>query len=162
MSAQENDIKLAYALLDGIPRRDKKGLPVQDYLKGVEEKAARQALARLLASEEPLDSLVRRLLAGLFDHDFRLPMVSGAPETRKFAADRLIIFKRVSRRNAEDRRRLMLGIEFWKAMGSPQKGEKIARGIQAKALEAVAEKFKVDDKTIRNAWKFVQTTPWID
>jgi hypothetical protein len=64
---QLEDLRAAYLLLGGTEVLDKKGLPTRRYLTAKEEVPARRALVRLLRSPEPLDSLVRRMLAALFD-----------------------------------------------------------------------------------------------
>jgi hypothetical protein len=163
MSASEEElVGAAYCLLGGFASRDEGGLPRQEYLKknSPEEKAARRALALLLVSDKPLDSMIRRQLAGLFDPEFEY---STRPRDEKNkAVERRIVFEQPNRRAVEHNRRLLLGYELWVEMGKP-KGAKPKRGVQAKAIEALQlayQSSKLDDKTIRNAYKYFLKTHW--
>jgi hypothetical protein len=66
-ASERADLDAAYLLLAGDTIKNAKGLLEKSYLAGREELAARQALARLLRSQKPLDSLLRLMLAALFD-----------------------------------------------------------------------------------------------
>ena len=61
------DLEAGYTLLVGDTARDKKGRLTKLYLNGDAEIEARRALARLLRNGKPLDSLLRHMLACLFD-----------------------------------------------------------------------------------------------
>lgn len=63
----EADLLRAYLLLAGDMVKRENGLLEKRYLKGREELEPRKAIARLLRSGEPVDSMLRHLLAALFD-----------------------------------------------------------------------------------------------
>jgi hypothetical protein len=160
-SQEFKDLCAAYALLEGIDARDSSGLPRQEYLSegSEDEKAARTSIARLLASDQPLDGLLRRLLAGLFDNSFCFS-TRPSPDGIKFPADRLITFTRQSRRNVEHNRRLFLGFEMLTAMGFPKDLDNVPRGVQAKALREIRSKYNVTDRTAREALQYVRKAGW--
>jgi hypothetical protein len=153
-------VRQAYDLLGGVDARDSKGLPRQAYLQGKEEKLARRALALLLLSDKPLDSMIRRQLAGLFDSDFEY---STRPNDEKNkAVERRIVFTRPSRRAIEHNRRLQLGFELWLRMGRPKKDEKLKRGAQTKAVEEMQGHYQsLDRKTITGAYEYAIKTKWV-
>jgi hypothetical protein len=66
-----SDLRQAYKLLGGYQGNDRRNLPQKKYLEygSPEEMEARQALGRLLRSQQPLDSEIRLLLTGLFDRE---------------------------------------------------------------------------------------------
>jgi hypothetical protein len=160
--SEEKLVAAAYALLKGIPSRDSNGLPRQKYLEADsrEEKEARRAMAILLASDKPLDGLVRRLLAGLFDPEFEYSI--RPKEEKNKAVERRIVFTQPGRRAVEHNRRLRIGFELWCAMGEPKKGEKPKRGVQAKAIEKLQLAYpSLDEKTIRDAYEYAKKTRWV-
>jgi hypothetical protein len=155
-------VRLAYALLGGIPSQDDKGLPKQKYIEenSPAEKAAREALATLLVSDKPLDSLVRYLLAGLFDPRFHY---STRPrhDKNKYEAERQLRFTKQSRRSVEHNRRLKIGYELWLRMGKPKKDAVLDRGTKTRAIEELIEAYRVDEKTIRDSYDYALKTGWI-
>jgi hypothetical protein len=66
-----DDLSEARALLGGYVEEDAKGRRHLKYLRpgSPEERSARQALARVLRANDPLDRQLRTRLAGLFDPD---------------------------------------------------------------------------------------------
>jgi hypothetical protein len=159
---EEKLVAAAYALLAGIAEHDEHRLPNQKYLEALspEERAARRALAMLLASDNPLDSLIRRLLAGLFDPTFEF---STRPKGKNAkAVERRLEFTQPSRRAVEHNRRLQIGFELWCAMGKPKIGAVPKRGTKASAIGKLVEKYGIDEKTIRDAYKYATRTLWID
>jgi hypothetical protein len=65
----DDDVGLAYMLLDGIFGSDSRGRPKDSLLKAGDalEIEARQAITRLLRTQEPLDWQIRNTLADMFD-----------------------------------------------------------------------------------------------
>jgi hypothetical protein len=160
-SPQElQQLRQAFSLLGGISVRDDKGLPRLIYLEKGKEKVARRAIAQLLASEGPLDGLLRHMLAGLFDRDFFLHPYPGADGALKFPQEREIRFSKASRRSIDRNRRLFIGFELWKKMGRPK--EPPARSVQAKACAALAEIYDLDVSTIGKAYRYLLRTKWVD
>jgi hypothetical protein len=158
---EERLVGVVYDLLGGVGSRDAKGLPRQKYLKenSPEEKHARRALAMLLASDEPLDPLVRRLLAGLIDSEFEY---STRPKAEKDkAVERRIVFTQPSRRAVEHNRRLQVGFEFWLEMGKPKPGENLSRGKKAAAIRKIMDKYEVSSKMITDAYSYAMKTGWV-
>jgi hypothetical protein len=155
---EENDVRLAYILLGGCAPKDKKGLPVQKYLRAgsSEELECRRALARLLSSPKPLDSLVRQLLAGLFDPTFAVKIGRD-----KFPIDRQIRFTTASRRSREGQKRLQIGHEIKKELESLRQQAKKpnARKVTA-AVKAVAKAREISDGSAWNGWKEMRKRGW--
>jgi hypothetical protein len=67
-----DDLQQAIMLLAG-RHKWSKGLPSKEYLTGNDEFVARKALVRLLRSSDPLDHVIRRQLAALFDRETEVP-----------------------------------------------------------------------------------------
>ena len=84
------DLRLAIALLDGVwtaecanpALKNDDRFPGKRYLSGQAEIQARQAIGRLLRSDQPLDSALRDHLAELFDGDEPYISFDGTPKAR--------------------------------------------------------------------------------
>jgi hypothetical protein len=164
------DLKLAYDLLAGIPAKDEKGLPVQKYFEAGsrDELEARQALARLLRNGKPLDSLVRVLLADMFDpapYAYFTKSTMFPAEARERVPDRQIYFKNVGRRSREDVRRRKLAYEVWQAAKvAREDSSKAAKngGSIEDAVAAVAEKYGISEASVWNAWRQFKSERWAE
>jgi hypothetical protein len=156
-SNEEDLVGAAYRLLKGTASRDENGLPRQKYLEenSLEEKAGRRALALLLGSDKPLDGLIRRQLAALFDPAFR------PKDEENKAPERRIEFTQPSRRAVEHNRRLFIGFQLWLKMGMPKKDDVLDRGTKARATKELSARYQIDESTIGKAYKYAMTTRWI-
>src|SRR5262249_4023562 len=119
----EADIRLAYDLLAGVSEDDEN----------------RRALARHLRSQQPVDTLVRRVLAALF-----YPQPGPAPHSRIGPVERRLVFKNPRGSTHDHNHALKIADEvltLWQRDG----------GTKTDAILAVAEKNNVEQRTIERA-----------
>jgi hypothetical protein len=151
------DIRAAYDLLEGIGDTDEKGLPVAAYLEEetTREIEARKALARLLRNGRPLDSLVRHLLAGLFDPTpYEYVTKSGLPDVaQSHKADRQLYFKNPSRRTRQNNRHLKIAFEVGLIANNDEKVDS--------AISDVAKRYGISKDIVWKAWMKFRDSPWI-
>ena len=149
------DIKAAYDLLEGICDTDEKGLPVAAYLEegSSREIEARKALARLLRNGSPLDSLVRHLLAVLFDPTpYEYETKGGGPSIAQWRyPTRRLVFKGVPGRKRGYLKRLKLAEDVREnILRNNSEHKKIS---VEEAIAQVADKYGISDKTVWDAWE---------
>lgn len=127
---------LCLAYLSGYTTYDERGLPRKEYLaKGSEvEREARETLAFLLRSQEPLDRELRNVLAALFDPQLSHPV-----------AVREVQFKMRNRGQTKNHdANTAIAWCVWEAARS---GKTISAGV----AEAV-ERFERDESTVLKLW----------
>ncbi len=130
------DRELILRLLRGVEDFDAGGWPILRYPEAgsIEEHTAREALARLLRSNIPLDHSIRGALANLIDPDSFLI----GHRTRQ------IQIKTVGKKGRADGKRYVLAEEVWQAL---------RKGSTVEAAQAeIAEKYRIHEKTVMNAW----------
>lgn len=134
---EEWDYGLAIGLLTGGWDEEKKA---KRYYAADEEKLARNALARLLRSQKPLDAALRRQLAALFEYEHEQPPYSsfaGAMERRL-----VFEFRRTGKPDVT-LRNLHLASDYCSAVKS---------GLpHQKALALICKKYGVSDTTVKEA-----------
>jgi hypothetical protein len=149
------DLKLAIGLLAGFSKRIEDGLPTWQYFKGECEIEPRRALARLLRNQKPLDSLVRCLLAALFDP---------GPKEPRYASffgpvDRQLVFTKPGGR--EDAKTAMIVFEIMQCLErDTRKDHRGDQGIETKrpirigeAIAGVAQKFNIGERGVEEMWR---------
>jgi transcriptional regulator with XRE-family HTH domain len=156
-AATEVDVKRALELFEGFLTTDRHGLPEQRFLKGDDETAGREALARLLRSHEPLDKQLRLLLAGHFDGRSYSHGASRGPAAsipQELRPKRRLEF--ASRRGniSEDQRTFKIGAEILRLL------DENPRLKVDKAKEEVAIKYKLSEDSVKKAWEALNKRGW--
>jgi hypothetical protein len=149
----ERDLWAAYMLLVGDTVRDEKGRLTKLYLNGDAEIEARRALARLLRNGKPLDSLLRHMLACLFDsRPTGDPVVDTLLDTNPI--ERQLVFKR-DRGSGEQamRHREIAEKVFAERYKHPDKSVTDIEGEVANDLEISEETVKAATHRFRNRFK---------
>jgi hypothetical protein len=137
----KNDLSLARTLLDGFIEYDKRGLPQQKYLTKTDDREARQAIARVLLSERPLDRQLRDRLAYLFACE---PLPGEWP----LLPERRLIFKFRSKPHDSVR-----DTHIAKYVHDEIVSRKIT---EEEAFESAAEKFKMTEHNVKRIWQRFQ------
>lgn len=146
-----DDLKLSIGLLGGVHDVGKDGLPKKRYLSGNQEFVARKALARLLRSSNPVDGVVRSLLAALIDPEGEVPPYSSfdlAPIERRI----VITGRQRGGGMIQNLRRLELAVAVTASMqrNSAQKRDD--------AIHEVAERFSVSTRKVEEALAYLGKT----
>jgi hypothetical protein len=153
MTDREADVKAAYTLLVGDTVRDEKGRLTKLYLNGDAEIEARRALARLLRNRKPLDSLLRHMLACLFDsRPTGDPAVDALLDTNPI--ERQLVFTRgEGRGNQAMRHREIAEKVFAERYKHPNKSVTEIEGEIANELGISEQTIKVASHRFRNRFK---------
>lgn len=150
-AAKERDLELAIELFDGIQVPDKNRLPTQRFLTEAQETKRREALARLLRSDEPLDKMLRILLAGHFDGR---PCGYSAKGEPVFAPKRRLAFKSSRGNRREDQRLFKIGAEVLRLLDEDPKLE------VKQAIERIALRYKMSEDRVTDAWEHINKRGW--
>jgi hypothetical protein len=150
-AATEADVKLAFELFEGIVVTDKKGLPTQRFLTEAQETRRREAIARLLRSDEPLDKSLRILLAGHFDGR---PYGYSARAEPYMAPKRRLVFKSPRGNRREDQRLFKIGAEVLRLLDEDP-------ALEVKqAIDKTVIKYKMSEDRVTDAWEYINRRGW--
>jgi hypothetical protein len=153
----ESDVELALTLFEGFVTLDRKQLPEQQFLKADDETEARDALARLLRSDEPLDRLLRLLLAGHFDGRacaYSATRGPGSSLPQELLPRRRLTFTSARGQRREDQKQLKLGSEILRLLDEDR------TLTVTEAVTRTAEKYKFSSERVWGAWTNMKKRGW--
>jgi hypothetical protein len=154
---KRTDIELAAELFEGFITRDRKQLPEQQFLKGDDETEAREALARLLRSDEPLDKLLRILLAGQIDgrpYAYKATRGPDASISQELLPRRRLTFTAPRGRVRQDQKELKIGSEILALLDNDRNLTVTA------AIKEIADKYKLSTDRAWDAWEYMKKRGW--
>jgi hypothetical protein len=155
-AAIEKDVRMALDLFEGFVTPDRMQLPEQQFLKGDDETGAREALARLLRSPDPLDMQLRLLLASHFDGRPYAYSASRSGKTipQELHARRRLEFIAPRGNVGEDQRLFKIGAEVLRLL------DETPKLLVKTAIERTSIKYKLSEDRVKNAWEHLNKRGW--